>query len=149
MSDRRSITSAINGARSKGPRTPQGKARSSRNREKHAMYSDALILGNESMEEFLSLRSELHENFSPADRVQAGLVDTMAVAMWRRRRVQRPQDEAMQQALENPALAESAAISLGRYCAYEARQVRIFDVAFSSLRRLQALSDNKKSQVRT
>jgi hypothetical protein len=56
MRNLRSRTSAINGARSKGPTSLEGKARSARNAEKHGMYSGAVVLHHESKEEFARLR---------------------------------------------------------------------------------------------
>ena len=86
MEDRRSLTSAINGAQSHGPTSPEGKARSARNAEKHGMYSSAVVLSHESQEEFALLQERYYQRFHPASQPEADLVDQMIAATWRLRR---------------------------------------------------------------
>ena len=80
VTDLRSITSAANGARSHGPVTPEGKARSSRNSEKHGMYSRYTLLPHESPEAYEELRQRYHGDLAPANETQAKLVDRMVAS---------------------------------------------------------------------
>ena len=83
---RRILASRANGARSRGPKTPLGKLRSSQNALRHALLSKYLVLSNESREGFQAFLREHLERFCPADGVELGLIEEM-VAAWRLRRV--------------------------------------------------------------
>jgi hypothetical protein len=54
-----------NGAKSKGPVTAQGKAKSSRNAFRHGLCSKILIVADEDQEEFDELRDSYMETFQP------------------------------------------------------------------------------------
>src|SRR6202051_2842957 len=76
----------INGAKSKGPKTPEGKAVSSMNALRHGMTAQAILLTNEDPEAYTKLAGAYYEKFQPADDVERDLVDEMVVAKWRQRR---------------------------------------------------------------
>jgi hypothetical protein len=75
-----------NGAKSHGPKTPEGKAISSRNALRHGMTAKAVLLTNENPEAYQKLADAYYEKFQPADDVERDLVDEMVVAKWRQRR---------------------------------------------------------------
>jgi hypothetical protein len=81
-----SETSRVNGAKSQGPVTPEGKARSAGNSTTHGLYSNAILLAAESKAEWQQLVDGLIERFQPADGVELGIVTEMAIASWRARR---------------------------------------------------------------
>ena len=83
---RRTISSRANGALSKGPITPAGKTRSSRNATRHGLMAKCVVLENESREGFDSMQSEFVARFAPTDGVELGLVEEMLSAFWRQRR---------------------------------------------------------------
>ena len=85
-SPRRIASSRANGARSKGPVTPAGKARSSQNAITHGFFAARVVLANESHEDFQRLLAALGQRFAPADAVESSLVEEMAAALWRQRR---------------------------------------------------------------
>ena len=85
--DRRSLTSAINGRKSRGPITPEGKAIATGNNVRHGMLARAVVLDDESTERFTALARELHQEFQPRSVVERALVDTMAIARWRQVRL--------------------------------------------------------------
>src|SRR3954469_9430322 len=72
-----------NGAKSRGPVTKQGKARSSRNAIKHGLSSGYGILVNNERDELYEIMifDYLHR-FQPADRVETDLVERMVAAQW-------------------------------------------------------------------
>ena len=76
----------INGAKSRGPKTPEGKAISSMNALRHGMTAQAILLTNEDPEAYTKLAAAYYEKFQPADDVERDLVDEMVIAKWRQRR---------------------------------------------------------------
>ena len=57
---------------STGPTSPEGKARSARNAEKHGMYTNAVLLHYESAEDFAALCEDYYRQFSPNNRAEFG-----------------------------------------------------------------------------
>ena len=82
-----STASKANGAKSRGPITPEGKARSAANSLRHGLSSKAVVLPSESTEDYQALLASYVERFQPADPVEMDLVESMAVARWRLRRI--------------------------------------------------------------
>jgi len=85
-SELKSETARINGAKSHGPVTPEGKARSSANSRRHGLTASALIDG-ESDELFQLLLADFMDHFQPQTGVETDLVEVMAIARWRLRRI--------------------------------------------------------------
>jgi hypothetical protein len=79
-------TARINGAKSHGPVTPEGKARSSSNSRRHGLTASVLIDG-ESDEHFQLLLADFMDQFQPHTAVETDLVEVMAIARWRLRRL--------------------------------------------------------------
>jgi hypothetical protein len=78
-----------NAQQSTGPRTAEGKAASSRNALRHGLASQQLILFDETEEAFEQFHGELRAAHAPVDAAEAALVERIAVAHWRLRRVWR------------------------------------------------------------
>src|SRR4051812_1210622 len=70
-----------------GPRTVQGKAKSSRNSIQHGIFSKAVLLPGESKVEFDALLSGLRDDFRPLGAFEDNLVEMLAVTRWRQRRL--------------------------------------------------------------
>jgi len=87
MSELKSDTARINGAKSSGPVTPEGKARSSANSRKHGFNSDTIILPTESEEHYQLLLQDFLDQFQPQTAIEADLVEIMAASRWRLRRL--------------------------------------------------------------
>ena len=85
ISQKRILAARANGALSRGPKTPEGKARS-RNAVRSRRLTDCTVLGNESREAFQDLFNFHVDCFSPLDDVEMGMVEEMASAYWRIRR---------------------------------------------------------------
>jgi hypothetical protein len=86
-SDRQIIANRINGAKSHGPVTPEGRLASSRNSLVHGLLSEAIILEGESAERFNALHDSLVAEFQPETPTEVGLVETMVVCRWRLMRI--------------------------------------------------------------
>ena len=78
--------SAANSAFSTGPRTPEGKARSARNQEKRQLLADSVALPAERTEEFLELLHDYRQSLQPVGFIEERVVETIAVSDWYRRR---------------------------------------------------------------
>ncbi len=87
MSLLKSETARANGAKSRGPVTPEGRAASSRNSLSHGFTAKSVVLPTESQEDFQSLLDSYIDQFHPQGGVEMDLVQTMAAARWRLRRI--------------------------------------------------------------
>jgi hypothetical protein len=83
----KSETARTNGAKSHGPVTPEGRAKSSRNSLRHGLSAKSVLLPAESHEQFQLLLDAHIQQFQPANDVEMDLVEAMAVARWRLRRI--------------------------------------------------------------
>ncbi len=146
-----------NGAKSRGPKTAEGKAVSSRNALRHGLASQSVLLPHESQDEFDTLRRQFIERYQPADGPELCLVDQMFIATWLLRRACAAESHVLMELAggrQNPlfgdrsdesfetsillALGDSArdgrVSALRRYCAHLERS---YDRAFRNLRTLQ------------
>jgi hypothetical protein len=86
-SDPRARASRQNGARSRGPSTAAGKARSARNSLRHGLRArKAVLLDDEDATEFRAFARALRNELAPEGRLQADLVSRIVMAAWRARR---------------------------------------------------------------
>jgi hypothetical protein len=85
-SEKQILASRANGALSRGPKTPEGKAKSSQNAIRHGMFAKCVILTIENAAAFQDLLEGYYDRFRPRDEVERGLVDEMVAASWRLRR---------------------------------------------------------------
>ena len=81
--------------RSTGPRTPEGKARSSMNNLRHGLTGTFYVLADESPAKFEDLLTTLIEEHAPVTPTELILVEKMAEHLWLSRRAQRMQDGAL------------------------------------------------------
>src|SRR5919198_5519665 len=100
-SQRRLLASRANGARSRGPVTPEGKRRSSQNATKHGLLARCVVLSNESTDGFDDLVNSYIDRFQPADELELGMVEEMAANYWRLRRAWAIQNGTLQKHLDN------------------------------------------------
>jgi hypothetical protein len=88
MSSQRKIQSArTNGAKSHGPKTKQGLAKSSRNALTHGLYSTTIVLQGEPREKYRELLDAYIHQFQPEGPAELDLVEEMVAAKWRQRRL--------------------------------------------------------------
>jgi hypothetical protein len=83
----KSETARANGAKSRGPVTPEGKARSAANSRRHGLAAASILLAGESDEHFELLRLDFMDQFQPQTAVETDLVEVMAISRWRLRRL--------------------------------------------------------------
>jgi hypothetical protein len=82
-----------NGARSHGPVTPEGKARSSLNATKHGLFSRRLLAPDEDPAEFEALREALRAEHRPRSPTEVFLVERLAATFWKLARCDRLEAE--------------------------------------------------------
>ena len=78
--------SRINGAGSRGPVTPEGKARVSQNGAKHGIYSQLVVLHNEDHSMYMESRDRHLAEWGPSTESEHNLVIDIVDARWRLRR---------------------------------------------------------------
>jgi hypothetical protein len=106
----RAEASRKNGAKSHGPRTEEGKARSAQNALKHGLRAQRyVVLPEEDAAEFAELEAALIEELAPVGTLPTVLARRVAVAAWRLARADRIEVELFAErswgANANPGLA--------------------------------------------
>ena len=107
---------------SRGPRTNEGKAKSSQNALKHGLPARHALLAGEDPVEYRRLRQGLVAEFSPQSALESELVERVASMLWRLRRIAR-YEVALMASIENDTpsvdiltgLGGPAKTRLGRY----------------------------------
>ena len=158
-SPRRIAASRANGAKSRGPVTPEGKERSRRNALKHGFASAAVVLTSEDWDSYLETRECYLRRFQPADEIELDLIEQMVAARWRQQRIWSIESSALDDELDAQRVevdknyeeitpdvrtwlafkklaGESAALALMNR--YESRYVRQYHRALKALLELQA-----------
>src|SRR4051794_12601749 len=82
-----SATSRANGALSRGPATPEGRARSALNGTRHGLAGPFRLLPSEDAAAHERLRAALLARHAPADAAEERWVEELAFAAWRLRRL--------------------------------------------------------------
>ena len=83
ISEKHSQAARINGARSRGPVTPEGKAISSRNALRHGLLAKTVLLSNEDAELFKHYFYLCVERFNPVGDLEMSMVEEMVASGWR------------------------------------------------------------------
>jgi hypothetical protein len=159
ISEAHSEAARINGAKSNGPKTPEGKAASSANSLRHGSTAKAILLTNEEPAKYQKLGEAYYTTLQPTNDVERDIIDEMVISKWLQRRdwsneaalfdremdrqskdvnVRFPKiDHASRYAMAFKALAdESKAIQL--FIRYETAHRRAFYKALETLLKLRA-----------
>jgi hypothetical protein len=98
LSPARAAASRRNGAKSRGPKTAEGKARSAQNALKHGLRAQCfVVLGDEDLAAFDALEAALTAELAPQGALQAVLVRRIVAATWRLERAERMEAELFAQ----------------------------------------------------
>jgi hypothetical protein len=79
---------------STGPRSEEGKARSSRNATKHGLFSKQLLVTGEDPAALAMFRESVLRRLSPRDMLELQVVEQYVASSWRLRRIQAAEHEA-------------------------------------------------------
>ena len=104
----KSETARQNGARSKGPVTPEGKAIASQNALRHGMLSQTVVLEGESKDLFEQLLTSITAEIQPRTPIETGLVERMATAHWRQMRTWAVQKASLDLEMARPENASGS-----------------------------------------
>jgi hypothetical protein len=148
ISNARAAASRRNGARSRGPKTPEGKARAAQNALKHGMRAHKyVLLPQEDATAFAALETTVLAELAPVGALQTLLARRVAVAAWRLERADRLEVEVLEfRSYEgaNPGLAlirdGNATRSFDTLMRYRSAAMAEFWRALKTLKALQAES---------
>jgi hypothetical protein len=84
--EKQKAASRANGRRSRGPKTPEGKATSALNNLRHGLLAKCVVLPHENHDNFQIYLDQHAERFQVADQVEMNVVEDMVSAAWRLRR---------------------------------------------------------------
>jgi len=126
----RLAANAANARFSTGPRTPEGKSRSSQNASKHGLTARELVIAPGEQQEFEDLHASFHADVQPQGAIQQTLFNELVAAAWNLRRVRLMEAEPRIQ--DNPN-------ELDRLARHHTRIERSF---YRSLKELKALQTN-------
>ena len=133
-----------NAQKSTGPKTPEGKAASSRNRLSHGFASSATVMPGEDPAEFKALLDDFTAEYQPATTTEVVLVEKMATNQWLSLRAFRLQGFAfLHQSLdkENFGIPKD----LGLLIRYQTTAERAFHRAHNEL--VKAQNERKESEI--
>ena len=123
VSSARAEASRRNGAKSRGPKTAAGKARSAQNALKHGLRAQQhVVLPDEAAAEFAALEAALQAELAPEGALQSILVRRIARAAWRLERVDRLEVEVLEEQRRG-----SAGISAGLALIRDGNGTRSFE----------------------
>jgi hypothetical protein len=114
ISERRQAAARANGAKSRGPKTVEGKRRSSQNSRTHNLpywllplpdafatnsgihqYSRDLIVDGESSDDFAQILDEIQAQYQPESPLAISAMQVMAAAHWQQRRLWRTETDTL------------------------------------------------------
>src|SRR6516165_10804515 len=166
VSTLKSETARINGAKSRGPTTPEGKEKSSRNALKHGLTAGNgnVLLACEDKGEFDGVLNKLLGIHKPANPAERDILEEMVAARWRIRRMWTVETNLLNQEIlaqqsktDNPEPGVHLAMafrsltddsrSLALANRYEARLQRVFDRSYKTLRELQEIRKAEEPKV--
>ena len=138
-SDARLTANSANARLSTGPRTVEGKARSSQNARTHGLTAAQLVIAAEDHDEFEELHTQLQADVRPEGALQQVLFDQLVAAAWNLRRIRRMEAELAASAqtyldiLDNPELTKK----LDRLARHKTSNERSFHRSLRELKSLQ------------
>lgn len=125
-----------NARMSTGPRTTEGKARSSQNACRHGLTSQRLIVREDEHDEFATLERDLRTRVKPVGALELEIFRQLLRASWNLRRIERLEDELFDGSAD-PLGDSELDVQMDRLARYQARHERSFYRALKELRTLQ------------
>jgi hypothetical protein len=105
LSSARAEASRRNGAKSRGPKTPEGKARSAQNALKHGLRAQkCVVLPGERASAFAAFEAALLEELAPQGALQSVLAQRVVAASWRLARSEQLEAELFARMMEGGSM---------------------------------------------
>jgi len=146
--DKQAETSRSNGSQSAGPRSVEGKARSSRNALKSGLYAKSLIIAGENLADLEALSAEYIDDYQPVTPAERYQVDIMIRSEWQLRRLAVTETKLWNARIDNvyrptEAVTQGVAFSEGSLAFIRLRRItdateRSHQNALRELERLQS-----------
>jgi hypothetical protein len=136
-SEKQIEASRLNGAKSRGPVTPEGKRNSANTNWCRGMLARSVVLDGESRTRFDELHRSLTEELQPVTAIETMLVQKMVVAQWRQMRLWTMEKAGM----------EKDSANFERSSLFESRYDRQFDRALATLERLREKNPRRSQQA--
>ena len=134
--------SRTNGARSHGPTTETGKARSARNGTKHGLRGGSFtLLPGEDRNEFAALHAAVTSDWGPRDAYERRWVMELVTSMWRQDRLRALELATLTTAAAESPPSEATVKKLGTFARYGARIDKDIGRALQALRVLRNRPD--------
>jgi hypothetical protein len=135
ISDRKRLANQRNAEKSTGPRSEEGKKRSSMNGVSHGVFCQDLLLPGEDVDELKRFRDALLIDLNPVGMVQQAIAERIVSCLWRLRRLGGA-ERTMQAQIE--AMIEKAYAGKPAAELHAAAYAKLFSVESERFRRLGA-----------
>jgi hypothetical protein len=86
-SEKKIAANQRNALASTGPKSPTGKASSSKNATRHGLFAKSVVADHEDRGAFVALLDDLRRQFDPQTELEQHLTEKLAIAIWRGRRL--------------------------------------------------------------
>jgi hypothetical protein len=133
----RALANQANAQLSTGPRTAEGKARSSRNAMTHGLTCRELIVRVDEQEKFKAFRDSLAEELAPEGEIELVTFNELLYAAWNLQRYRRLEFELESGEDSDPVSSNNIIARLERLERYRSRSQRAYYRALNCLRELQ------------
>ena len=134
--------SRTNGARSRGPTTEAGKARSARNGTKHGLRGGPFaLLPGEDSDEFAALHAAVTSDWGPRDAYERRWVMELVACLWRQDRLRALELATLTAAAAESPPSEATVKKLGTFARYGSRIDKDIGCALQALRVLRDRPD--------
>lgn len=149
LSPQQFAANQANAQHSTGPRTPEGKAASSRNSRTHGLCSKDRLVANEDQAEFESMHVKLELDIRPKGELEQILFSELVTASWQLRRIARMETELSAGHESYTALLDDDILQkkLDRLGRHHTRFERTFHRSLKELKALQTNRAQKEEAV--
>jgi hypothetical protein len=138
-SELKSATSRANGAKSQGPKTPEGKEKSSANSLNHGFTAKkTVLLDCENEDQFKEMLADYAEAYQPGCTVEEDLVAEMVACRWRILRIRMMETALMDSEMEHVLPASETSSDPGYRMAFAFRRLVDESRAISPISRYES-----------
>jgi hypothetical protein len=149
--DKQIEANRANALLSTGPKTEEGKERSSQNAIKHGFHARQIVIDDEEKDFFQEFADRITEDLRPRDQIELSLVDQIISCLWRLRRIPRIEADLFRALLDKPSktLGEhlTAKESMGLYSMISQQEIRLGKSLQRALKELRDLKSEEMEEI--